>query len=648
MVDRRETRQPMRPADDRKNRAGDKDGRPGGEDPLVTLARIVRDRQSAGDHLPMSDSDRSGVANQSKASGVPASPPTELPEDRITELLNEIQSSFSSIPKAGRDAGTPVEPKVVDTPEDEAGPAAGDQPAFGGRDTTGRPSRLDPMQMRRVDPVQQGNVEPGDQSTVEPANSSDSFRDPARSAVSRLMAEQQEETPPFPADNTAGQPTIDEGQAFRERLERAANVGDVAAEKPQATALTPPPALPPEHFSTRDLSPERLAVSLSPRFREPIEPAPARKRPNATPILSAIAAVVAIMLLGGVAFFLLASDRSPQQVAASGAPIAIVSEQPLSRDPGREPTLSSDGAGMGGGPADGRLGAADQSPIAGIPAIPDESPGHIATTNVEVTGSIAAALDETPATIDAPPPPIPIPVARPQIGGPAAGISEATSRTPGAPAIALAAPPSGQEPPVGSGESVTGDNTALSAPSPLPQAPQALLSNINNYFNGFRTMEGEFVQVGPRGEQSEGVFAISKPGKIRFRYKPPTQLDVTSDGRSVAVRDNRAGTQDLYPLSKTPLRYLLSEEIDLTSSSVVDQVREETDLVSVVINEKSSLVKGKLTLIFDRRSYALRQWIVTDAQGLDTSVAIFNTVTDVKPDSGLFKIYVAPRNTDRR
>lgn len=185
------------------------------------------------------------------------------------------------------------------------------------------------------------------------------------------------------------------------------------------------------------------------------------------------------------------------------------------------------------------------------------------------------------------------------------------------------------------------------APEPSPNSPftpaqQTALADISNYFNSFDTMEGEFIQVGPRGEQSEGVFVIDKPGKIRFHYKPPVKLDVIADGRSVAVRDNRANTQDLYPLSKTPLRYLLSDRIDLTSSEIVDGVREEDDLISLEIIEKGALVKGKLTLIFDRKTSELRQWIVTDAQGLSTSVAIFNTTTGTSPDPGLFKIYISP------
>lgn len=176
-------------------------------------------------------------------------------------------------------------------------------------------------------------------------------------------------------------------------------------------------------------------------------------------------------------------------------------------------------------------------------------------------------------------------------------------------------------------------------PSPFTQSQQSMLANISNYFNSFNTMQGEFVQVGPRGGQSEGVFVISKPGKIRFHYKPPVRLDVISNGSSVAILDNRAQTQDLYPLSKTPLRHLLAKTTDLTSASIVDGIREEADLISVVIEEKSALIKGTLTLIFDRETFELRQWIVTDGQGLNTSVAIFNTVTGIRPDPNLFKIY---------
>jgi outer membrane lipoprotein-sorting protein len=176
--------------------------------------------------------------------------------------------------------------------------------------------------------------------------------------------------------------------------------------------------------------------------------------------------------------------------------------------------------------------------------------------------------------------------------------------------------------------------------SPFTPDQQIALANVTAYFNSFSLMEGNFVQIGPNGEQSEGVFFISRPGKIRFHYNPPARLDVIADGSSVAVKDGRAGTQDLYPLSKTPLRYLLASQVDLTSPALVNAVQVAADLVTVTIVQTSAFADGKLTLIFDRKTSALRQWQVSDAQGLTTSVAIFNIVIGKPQDTNLVRINV--------
>jgi outer membrane lipoprotein-sorting protein len=178
--------------------------------------------------------------------------------------------------------------------------------------------------------------------------------------------------------------------------------------------------------------------------------------------------------------------------------------------------------------------------------------------------------------------------------------------------------------------------------SSFSREEQFLLANINRYFNSFRLMEGKFIQFGPDGSQSEGVFFLSRPGKIRFHYKPPVKLDIIANGSTVAVKNSRARTQDMYPLSKTPLRYLLSKKIDLTSDQLISTIQVEPDLISLVIIEQSKLVQGALTLIFDRKTYELRQWVVTDAQGLNTSVALYSVATGRKQDQTLFLIAVNP------
>lgn len=181
----------------------------------------------------------------------------------------------------------------------------------------------------------------------------------------------------------------------------------------------------------------------------------------------------------------------------------------------------------------------------------------------------------------------------------------------------------------------------------LTDAQRTTLEKINTYFNSIRTMTGDFVQFGPNGERAEGQFYLSRPGKIYFHYKPPARIDIIADGKSVSVKDRKLATQDIWPLDKTPLRFLLANKIDLTSDANVTSVSVEPDLVTVIITEDGKFVQGKLTLIFDAESQELKQWTVTDEQGLDTSVAIYNTRTGVAMNKKMFVIdYLA--NTRQR
>ena len=150
------------------------------------------------------------------------------------------------------------------------------------------------------------------------------------------------------------------------------------------------------------------------------------------------------------------------------------------------------------------------------------------------------------------------------------------------------------------------------------------VSSINTYLNSFRSLTGEFIQFGPDGSRIEGTFALLRPGRIHFKYAEPAQVEIISDGKSVAIRDKRRDTQDLWPLKRTPLRFLLSEDIDLFATSNVTNVSVASDIVTVVVKESTLFGEGTLSMIFDGKSHELRQWTITDAQGLDTSVAIYN------------------------
>ena len=168
---------------------------------------------------------------------------------------------------------------------------------------------------------------------------------------------------------------------------------------------------------------------------------------------------------------------------------------------------------------------------------------------------------------------------------------------------------------------------------------RALADRVSGYLSGVRQLQGKFVQVGPDGGKSEGEFFLQKPGKVRFDYNPPSPLEMIADGQSVVVRDRKLATQDLYPLSQTPLRFLLADRIDLMRDTNLVGVYADDVFVTVVIEERQILGgTHRVMMMFGAQDFQLRQWTVTDPQGYDTTVAVYNLDTRTSPDPNLFRI----------
>jgi outer membrane lipoprotein-sorting protein len=168
---------------------------------------------------------------------------------------------------------------------------------------------------------------------------------------------------------------------------------------------------------------------------------------------------------------------------------------------------------------------------------------------------------------------------------------------------------------------------------------KAQAAKVSGYLSSLSTLVGNFVQVGPDGSRSKGDFYIQKPGKVRFEYDAPSPIAMIADGSSLAVRDRKLATQDIYPLSQTPLRYLLSDRIDLLKDTNVVNITADDVFISITIEEKSAVIgTSRLMLMLGAKDNQLKQWTVTDPQGYDTTVAIYNLDQNKKPDPALFKI----------
>jgi outer membrane lipoprotein-sorting protein len=176
------------------------------------------------------------------------------------------------------------------------------------------------------------------------------------------------------------------------------------------------------------------------------------------------------------------------------------------------------------------------------------------------------------------------------------------------------------------------------AAQPQMTAEEAV-SRADAYLDSARTMTADFVQIGPDGQRSEGQLYVDRPGRMLFHYNPPARLEIVADGRSVAVRDQKLETQDLYFIAQTPLKFLLKDHVDLAKDTTVKRVAIDENAATIEIEDKATFGgSAEIALVFDPDSFALKQWTVIDAQGFQTVVSLFNVDLTAKPDPNLFHI----------
>lgn len=173
---------------------------------------------------------------------------------------------------------------------------------------------------------------------------------------------------------------------------------------------------------------------------------------------------------------------------------------------------------------------------------------------------------------------------------------------------------------------------------PATAAPISL-TEISRYFNSFRTAEADFTQVNPDGTLSTGRLMIYRPGRIRFEYAAPDQTLVLATAGSVNIFDARSNAgPTTYPLARTPLALILDDTVNLSRDRMVVRHFEDGPTTSIVAQDPEHPEFGNIRLVFSATPTELRQWIVTDDTGAETTVILGTLRTGISLGSLLFSL----------
>lgn len=242
------------------------------------------------------------------------------------------------------------------------------------------------------------------------------------------------------------------------------------------------------------------------------------------------------------------------------------------------------------------------------------------------------------------------PEASPPAGEPS-GQAAATAPTTTAPATAPATPEAQTEP--GAQANAPAEPNALGAAdgwdtqfgtappqsSRFSGAPEqiAIVEKINAYFNELKNLEGQFLQTDADDSRKKGRFFIERPGKVLFDYAPPSAQKIISNGEYLAIENHDLNTTDRYPLESTPFRLLLKETVNLAVDAQIVALDVGENIVVLTVEDKEARGGGQIRLFFDWPEIQLKEWIITDAQGLNTRIELAALETNKETDPNLFK-----------
>ncbi len=186
---------------------------------------------------------------------------------------------------------------------------------------------------------------------------------------------------------------------------------------------------------------------------------------------------------------------------------------------------------------------------------------------------------------------------------------------------------------------------AAQEPRQLTEEEKSLITAISQHNSGIKTMVGRFLQIDTQGQKIEGTFFLERPGKVLFRYNPPSYEQIISIGRGFYVVDRKEKTQYAYPQDKVPLREFLQSDINLLRSNIV-AIDQSADYLSLTLQDDTPAGIVMVDLVFDKESMDLRQWVLTEPSGSQLTFSLFDVEKDVEIPRTFFSIDATYRNVD--
>ena len=160
---------------------------------------------------------------------------------------------------------------------------------------------------------------------------------------------------------------------------------------------------------------------------------------------------------------------------------------------------------------------------------------------------------------------------------------------------------------------------------------------IEQYFNGIKSLKARFVQSNPNGSVVQGTLYVRRPGRMRFEYDAPSQLKIVADGYQVTMWDNATRDFGQWPIGWTAASFLVKDPLVLSGDLQVEKLERVNGMLEATMAQARKPQDGKVIVRLAENPLLLRGWTIIDNRGNRVTVSLSEMQTGLQLADSLFK-----------
>ena len=170
----------------------------------------------------------------------------------------------------------------------------------------------------------------------------------------------------------------------------------------------------------------------------------------------------------------------------------------------------------------------------------------------------------------------------------------------------------------------------------LDPRDQQETQQVQTYLNSIRTMQSRFEQVAEDGGVAAGTIYMSRPGKMRIVYDPPSPILIVATDGQIYYYDSKLQQVSRTYVTDTPAWFLLRDPITLNGDITLTGFKRQADTLRLTMVETKSPDAGSVTIVVSEQPMQLRQWSVVDAQRKEVTVTLESPQFGISLNPSLF------------